>query len=50
MRCMGDLSHLSAEQPIDLDGLRKRLVKMSDAELRRFAGRDGGEDAATTQF
>jgi len=31
-----DLSHLSGEKPIDLDGLRQRLAKMSDAALRRF--------------
>jgi len=31
-----DLSHLSTEQPIDLEQLRKRLAKMPDAELRKF--------------
>jgi hypothetical protein len=36
MRHMGDLSRLSTEQPIDLDELRQRLVKMSDTELHRF--------------
>jgi hypothetical protein len=31
-----DLSHLSTEQPIDLEQLRQRLAKMTDAALRRF--------------
>jgi len=33
---MSDLSHLSTEQPIDIEALRLRLTKMSDAALRRF--------------
>lgn len=33
---MADLSHLSTEQPIDLEQLRQRLARMSDAALRRF--------------
>lgn len=38
---MSDLSHLSTEHPIDLEQLRQRLAKMSDAQLRKFgeAGR-----------
>jgi len=36
MRRMGDLSRLSVEQPIDLDELRQRLTRMSDAALRKF--------------
>jgi hypothetical protein len=31
-----DLSHLSTEQSIDIDELRHRLAKMSDADLRQF--------------
>ena len=31
-----DRSRLSTDQPIDLDELRPRLMKMSDAALRRF--------------
>jgi hypothetical protein len=33
---MADLSHLSVEQAFNLDQLRQRLMKMTDAELRRF--------------
>ncbi len=33
---MSDLSHLSTEQPFDVESLRQRLFKMSDAALRRF--------------
>lgn len=36
MQPMGDLSRLSVEQPVDIDGLRHRLARMSDTELRRF--------------
>jgi hypothetical protein len=38
---MADLSHLSTEQPIDLEQLRQRLAKMSGTQLRKFgeAGR-----------
>ena len=32
----GDLSRLSTDQVMDLNALRKRLARMSDAELRRF--------------
>jgi hypothetical protein len=41
MRHVSDLSHLSAEQQIDLEQLLQRLAKMSDAQLRKFgeAGR-----------
>ena len=35
---MADLSHLSAERPMDIEGLRHRLGKMTQAELRRGAG------------
>jgi hypothetical protein len=31
---MGDLSNVSAEQPFNLDEVRQRLMKMSDAVLR----------------
>jgi len=33
---MADLSHLSVEQSIDIEALRQRLAKMSDAALRKF--------------
>ena len=33
---MSDLSHLSTEQPFDVESLRQRLMKMSDAALREF--------------
>ena len=33
---MTDLSHLSGNAPVDIDQLRTRLQKMSDAELLRF--------------
>jgi hypothetical protein len=35
---MSDFSHLSTEQPIDIEELRQRLAKMTDAELRKFGG------------
>jgi hypothetical protein len=31
---MTDLSHLSTEKAFDIEGLRQRLAKMSDAALR----------------
>lgn len=33
---MADLSHLSTERPLDIEPLRQRLAKMTDAELRKF--------------
>jgi hypothetical protein len=33
---MADLSHLSVRQPIDVEELRQRLAKMSDAALQGF--------------
>jgi hypothetical protein len=33
---MGDMSHLAANSPVDLEQLRTRLRKMPDAELLRF--------------
>ena len=33
---MADLSHLSTAQPIDIEALRLRLTKMTDAELQKF--------------
>jgi hypothetical protein len=33
---MADLSDLSVERPIDIEGLRQRLAKMTDADLRKF--------------
>jgi hypothetical protein len=37
---MSDLARLSTEPPLDLEALRLRLSKMSDAHLRKF-----GQDA-----
>jgi hypothetical protein len=33
---MDDLSHIATEQPIDVEALRLRLAKMTNAELRKF--------------
>jgi len=33
---MGDMSHLAANCPLDLEQLRTRLTRMTDAELLRF--------------
>jgi hypothetical protein len=33
---MGDMSHLAANSPVDLEQLRTRLVRMTNAELLRF--------------
>lgn len=35
-RQFDDLSRLAGNAPFDVDALRARLAKMSDAELRRF--------------
>jgi len=33
---MGDMSHLAANSPVDLEQLRTRLERMTNAELLRF--------------
>jgi len=33
---MGDMSHLAANSPLDLEQLRTRLERMTNAELLRF--------------